>query len=125
MIQSRVSVPATVTLLLLTSLAACTVGVKEPARVSARGHVEAGHDARTGQPAVAPGQTECPVYTGTDCYWMETDSGRYCWVPAEWADTLEGCYAMDSCDGGMGESNGGCYKWADGSLAERARWPNQ
>ncbi|AUX32191.1 uncharacterized protein SOCE836_043280 [Sorangium cellulosum] len=26
---------------------------------------------------------------------------------------------MDSCDGGLGASGGGCYKWADGSDEDR------
>jgi hypothetical protein len=144
MIRYRVSLSALVPLLLVAVLAACTVRVKGKAGASAtpdsrHGHVSQpapdsrhGHmsqpapDSRHGhvsQPAPAP--DACAVHTGTGCYWMENESGRDCWVPAEWADTYEGCYAMDSCDGGKGQSSGGCYKWAEGSHATRARWPNQ
>lgn len=49
------------------------------------------------------------------CYWMENYSGQYQWVPA---DPLYGkalsqreCQALDSCNGGGGQSGGGCYRW--------------
>jgi hypothetical protein len=64
----------------------------------------------------------CASFEGTGCYWMENTSGNYCWVPADWAPSIEDCFAMDSCDGGLGQSGGGCYKWADGSDGERAPW---
>ena len=80
------------------------------------------HAEPAGPPAEAPGERACAVYTGTGCYWMENTSGRYCWVPADRADSFAGCYAMDSCDGGKGHSNGGCYKWAQSSEAERVPW---
>jgi hypothetical protein len=46
------------------------------------------------------------------CYWMENISGRSEWVPAEVGgmysgEGYEGCYALDSCSGGLGESSGG------------------
>jgi hypothetical protein len=146
MIRYRVSLSALAPLLLVTALTACAVRVKgtagepatpvqrhghvsQPAPDSRHGHVsEPAPGSRHGhvtQPAQGSAQDACAVHPGTGCYWMETESGRYCWVPAEWADDYEGCYAMDSCDGGKGESNGGCYKWADSSHAERARWPNR
>lgn len=86
------------------------------------GH-EAPRHGHASRPAEGAGQGACAVHTGTGCYWMENTSGHYCWVPAHTADTFEECHAMDSCDGGKGQSNGGCYKWADGSTGERARWP--
>jgi hypothetical protein len=73
-------------------------------------------------PASEPVQDACAVYTGTGCYWMENTSGHYCWVPAEWGSTFEQCFALDSCDGGRGESGGGCYKWAEASHADRVDW---
>jgi hypothetical protein len=72
--------------------------------------------------APAPAQSPCAAYSGTGCYWMENSSGNYCWVPADWANTFEECFAMDSCDGGRGESGGGCYKWAESSHANRVAW---
>ncbi|WP_437516006.1 hypothetical protein [Sorangium sp. So ce1099] len=65
----------------------------------------------------------CASFEGAGCYWMENTSGDYCWVPADWAPTVEDCFAMDSCDGGLGASGGGCYKWADGSGEDRYPWP--
>ena len=132
MIRYRISLSVLVPLLLATALAACAVRVKGTAGDSATPVARHGHvtqpapGARHGH-VTQPGSAHdaCAVHTGTGCYWMENESGRYCWVPAQWADDYEGCYAMDSCDGGKGESNGGCYKWADSSHAERARWPNQ
>lgn len=69
-----------------------------------------------------PAPNACAVYTGNGCYWMENTSGNFCWVPADWANTFEQCFAMDSCDGGRGESGGGCYKWAEASHAPRVSW---
>ncbi|WP_159397669.1 hypothetical protein [Sorangium cellulosum] len=53
---------------------------------------------------------------------MENTSGNYCWVPASWAGSVDDCYALDSCDGGLGQSGGGCYKWADSSDGDRYPW---
>lgn len=64
----------------------------------------------------------CPSYRGTGCYWMENTTGHYCWVPATWAKSFESCRALDSCDGGEGQSGGGCYKWARCSHCTRAKW---
>jgi hypothetical protein len=62
------------------------------------------------------------------CYWMENYSGTYKWVPPEsvWGKnrkiTKTECYELDSCDGGLGRSNGGCYKWAIGAENKRMPW---
>jgi V8-like Glu-specific endopeptidase len=68
----------------------------------------------------------CPVYPGTMCYWMGFhDTGTWdawCWEPATWVSTFAQCYEMDSCDGGLGYSGGGCYKWASSSEAPRTPW---
>ena len=62
------------------------------------------------------------------CYWMENYSGDYQWIPARltWGSNLkitkQACYALDSCDGGLGRSGGGCYKWATGSGNKRTPW---
>jgi hypothetical protein len=44
------------------------------------------------------------------CFWMENESGLFCWVPT--GDDYESCRALDSCGDGGGGSGGGCYKWA-------------
>lgn len=64
----------------------------------------------------------CTPYLGEQCYWMENTSGSYCWVPATWVGSFQDCYRMDSCDGGLGESGGGCYKWAQCSGCARYPW---
>ena len=60
---------------------------------------------------------------GPHCYWME-DEPPYAYEPAWWVDSLEECYAMDSCSGGLGQSSGGCYKWADSADGEAYPWPS-
>lgn len=70
-------------------------------------------------PVAAP---VCESYVGTGCYWMENTSGNYCWVPSPWTPSFQDCFAADSCDGGLGQSGGGCYKWAAGSDAPRTSW---
>ena len=68
----------------------------------------------------------CPIYEGEQCYWMGFhDTGTWsawCWEPANWAPDFTACYEMDSCDGGLGYSGGGCYKWATSSEATRFPW---
>ncbi|MDZ7993993.1 MAG: hypothetical protein RM022_032675 [Nostoc sp. EfeVER01] len=56
------------------------------------------------------------------CYWMENYSGKFNWVPAGWVSSKQNCYALDSCDGGLGQSGGGCYKWATDAQANREPW---
>jgi MYXO-CTERM domain-containing protein len=67
------------------------------------------------------GAGSCARYMGTGCYWMENTSGNYCWVPAPWASSFYQCYVLDSCSG-LGESGGGCYKWADRSDGDGYPW---
>ena len=69
----------------------------------------------------------CASYEGTGCYWMENTSGNYCWIPAGSSidygtSSIDECFALDSCDGGLSQSGGGCYKWADGSDDDRYPW---
>lgn len=63
---------------------------------------------------------------GYHCYWMEDYSGKYEWIDTEEAGlgymSKQRCYAMDSCDGGLGYSRGGCYKWARSAQSEREPW---
>lgn len=61
------------------------------------------------------------------CYWMENASGRFEWVPAEVGGMYRGegyeqCFALDSCDGGQGQSAGGCYKWARAANSPGVKW---
>ena len=57
------------------------------------------------------------------CYWMENYTGQYTWVDAPQGDiSKQECYALDSCDGGLGQSDGGCYKWATAPKADRIPW---
>ena len=65
----------------------------------------------------------CATVDGVGCYWMENESGNSCWIAApEGAISFEECAALDACNGGGGESGGGCYKWSDGSDGERTSW---
>ena len=68
----------------------------------------------------------CPIYQGTMCYWMgfhDTSTwDAWCWAPTSEGSTFEACYQLDSCDGGLGSSGGGCYKWASSSEAPRSPW---
>jgi len=60
------------------------------------------------------------------CYWMENFSGDYKWVSAkEFLGTKydkRECYEADSCDGGLSQSGGGCYKWSKGANGKRQSW---
>jgi hypothetical protein len=65
------------------------------------------------------------VSGGAEGYWMENYTGEYNWIPTnssefsahadkcfvDIASTEAGIHFLDSCDGGDGYSNGGCYKW--------------
>lgn len=59
---------------------------------------------------------------GASCYWMDSRA------PHNWLGRSEhdrnACYAQDSCDGGLGRSGGGCYKWADCPTCKRYPWSN-
>lgn len=61
---------------------------------------------------------------GPACYWM-ADSPPYDYQRAWWVDTLQQCYEQDSCSGGLGMSNGGCYKWADSADGDPYPWPGE
>ncbi len=71
-----------------------------------------------------PAVEEEPVASATGCYWQDGGSGE--WVPVSEIGlentTFEQCYALDSCAGGLGESGGGCYKWADGPDGDAYPW---
>lgn len=60
--------------------------------------------------------------TSASCYWMENHTGKYHWVPFPANANKKQCYQLDSCDGGLGLSGGGCYKWARNRNAPRLSW---
>lgn len=67
-----------------------------------------------------------PFQAKGSCYWMENYSGNYYWIPASEVGVIKDiyqCYVLDSCDGGLGRSGGGCYKWAESPDGPRAPWP--
>lgn len=68
-----------------------------------------------------------PIRENPTCFWMEAKS-PWCWVPAEQGFYRGGgksqCFSLDSCDGGQGASNGGCYKWAYSESSKRIDWAN-
>jgi hypothetical protein len=70
-------------------------------------------------------QSVCARVEGEGCFWMENETGNFCWVKADWAATREECFNLDSCDGGKGLSGGGCYKWAECSDCERQAWTDE
>jgi hypothetical protein len=55
------------------------------------------------------------------CYWLSNDANPT-WRPIPHLATQQQCFAQDSCDGGLGHSGGGCYKWAEGPDAPRQPW---
>ena len=61
-----------------------------------------------------------------NCYWMENISGKYEWLLADiiYNKSLskEDCFDLDSCSGGKGLSDGGCYKWAKSSSDNPSAW---
>ena len=74
------------------------------------------------EPVAEPADSRCAPLTFSGCYWMENYSGNYCWVESPFRADFDRCFALDSCDGGLGHSGGGCYKWADCSDCEREAW---
>lgn len=63
-----------------------------------------------------------------NCYWMENYSGKFEWVATEnyfgKKYNKKECFEFDSCDGGLGKSGGGCYKWAETANDPRLEWHN-
>jgi hypothetical protein len=68
-----------------------------------------------------PAPAGCREVTGEQCYWMDNGPGEVCWIPMSGASREE-CQARDSCTGGGGTSNGGCYKWARCSTCAADPW---
>lgn len=75
--------------------------------------------------------SSCAIYhkwteQKASCYWMENHSGKFEWVSVkeELGEEYnkQECFAADSCDGGLGESGGGCYKWAKSATTPRLKW---
>lgn len=72
------------------------------------------------------GHSLCKKGVKPQCFWMENYSGNFKWVPASTVYhkelTKQECFELDSCDGGLGRSAGGCYKWATSPDAPRIKW---
>lgn len=61
------------------------------------------------------------------CFRMENYSGNIEWIPAEDGGIYQGgrkqeCDLLDSCEGGLSQSGGGCYKWAVSFDAPAIGW---
>lgn len=65
------------------------------------------------------------LYNGT-CYFFGNQPGRNYWIST--VDAFGGqfnkkdCFLADSCNGGVGMSGGGCYKWAKSADAPPESW---
>ncbi len=74
----------------------------------------------------SPLPKENPSISKEGCYWMENVFGKYQWVLTSEAlgksFTSEECFQMDSCDGGLGASSGGCYMWSTSKDGPRISW---
>jgi hypothetical protein len=76
--------------------------------------------------AVAPATTSqvtpsTSIQSGYGCYWMDNTSGKNQWVLMP--NLLKAdCFSLDSCNGGLNRSNGGCYKWATAPDAQAEPW---
>ena len=57
---------------------------------------------------------------------LENYSGKFEWVATEnffgEKYNKKECFELDSCDGGLGKSGGGCYKWAETANDPRLVW---
>ncbi|MGE0597371.1 MAG: hypothetical protein AB7P07_13490 [Hyphomonadaceae bacterium] len=57
------------------------------------------------------------------CYWLSNEGAG--WVHRPDLDTERACFEMDSCDGGLGHSGGGCYMWTRDLNGPRQPWSRQ
>lgn len=62
----------------------------------------------------APPGTVARAAQGPACYQQTSDGA---WSPADGETSEARCFALDSCSGGLSESGGGCYKWAENATA--------
>jgi len=61
------------------------------------------------------------------CFWMENRSGEFKYIPASLGGIYKGggreeCYHLDSCNEGLGQSGGDCYKWASSAESKGVIW---
>lgn len=61
------------------------------------------------------------VPSSAACFWLEQGTAAN-WKPWTKITTKQGCFEQDSCYGGLGRSNGGCYKWSANAAAAREPW---
>ena len=57
-----------------------------------------------------------------NCYWMENHSGNHNWIIIDDNLNKQDCYRLDSCNGGLGMSLGGCYKWSSAPEQQGEIW---
>jgi hypothetical protein len=70
---------------------------------------------------LTPASVGAPDAAGNHCYWMDSSSGKNIWVLIPYTNKVD-CFTLDSCSGGKGKSNGGCYKWAAAHDASAEPW---
>ncbi|WP_437682337.1 hypothetical protein [Sorangium sp. So ce131] len=95
----------------------------DPSECGPGSEQEGGHDPECGG-SDEPSQA-CASFEGTGCYRLDDVGGEDCWIATDEAPSIDECFAMDSCYGGLGQSRGSCYKWADGSDAPPYTWPTR
>jgi TonB family protein len=61
-----------------------------------------------------------PKTAGAACYWLNPSPNEWQAMPG--VDTKQQCFALDSCNGGLAGSRGGCYKWATGPHGAAEPW---
>lgn len=85
------------------------------------------HESVSPNPVPAAGNTPPPIpqavmpvaqKSGFHCFWMDANK-QWILTPFE---TKGDCYRMDSCSGGLKQSNGGCYKWAATADGQAEPW---
>lgn len=61
-----------------------------------------------------------------ECFWLSGEANVWVHTLNVLGRTVDQneCFELDSCHGGKGHSNGGCYKWALSATADRLPWPN-
>lgn len=61
-----------------------------------------------------------PAKTNGYCFWLNSSPEKNEWVLMQYDKAT--CYSLDSCNGGLKQSGGGCYKWAVSADAQPLPW---
>lgn len=68
------------------------------------------------------------LFEEPQCYWEKNYVHEHKWLPAQEVIgekyNKSSCYAADSCNGGLGQSGGGCYKWSVEPNGKAIAWDN-